>query len=137
MGGTLAQRQFNLRLVEAFAAAALLLAMVGVYAVAAFAVAARTREIGIRLALGASRREVIELVLRNALGPVLGALGVGGVAAVVAAPAVSGLLFGITPRDLVSLTMSITVLATAALVATWLPARRASRVDPIVALRID
>jgi predicted permease len=137
MGGTLAQRRFNLRLVEAFAAAALLLAMVGVYAVAAFAVAARTREIGIRLALGASRREVIGLVLRNALGPVLGALGVGGIVAVVAAPAVSGLLFGITPRDLVSLSMSITVLAAAALGATWLPARRASRVDPIVALRID
>jgi putative ABC transport system permease protein len=137
MGGTLAQRRFNLRLVEAFAVAALLLAMVGVYAVAAFAVAARTRELGIRLALGASRREVSGLVLRNALGPVLGALGVGGIAAVVAAPAVSGLLFGVTPRDLVSLAASITVLASAALVATWLPARRASRIDPIVALRID
>jgi putative ABC transport system permease protein len=92
MGGTLAQRRFNLRLVEAFAAAALLLAVVGVYAVSTVAATSRTREIGIRVALGASRREVVGLMLRGGLAPVLAALAAGTAIAVVLAPAVSGLL---------------------------------------------
>jgi putative ABC transport system permease protein len=137
MGATLAPRRFNLQLVEAFAAAALLLAVVGVYAVTAFAVSSRTREIGIRLALGASRREVIGLVLRGGLSPVFAALAVATAIAVIAAPVLSGLLFGVTPRDSVSIAFSIAALATAAVVANLLPARRAARVDPIVALRID
>jgi putative ABC transport system permease protein len=137
MGGTLAPRRFNLQLVAAFAATALLLAMVGVYAVSAFAVSSRTREIGIRVALGASRREVIGLVLRGGLSPVLAALAIGAAIGVLTAPALSGMLFGVTPRDLISLVASAATLAAAAVIANVVPARRAAKVDPIVALRVD
>jgi putative ABC transport system permease protein len=137
IGSTLAARRFNLQLVGAFAAAALLLAVIGVYAVSAFAVTTRTREIGIRAALGASRRDVIGLVLRNGVSPVVGGLAAGTAAAVVAAPALSGLLFGVTPHDGLSIAVSLTALASAALLANILPARRAARIDPIVALRVE
>ena len=137
MGGTLASRRFNLQLVGAFAAAALLLAVVGVYAVSAFAVTTRTREIGIRAALGASRVDVIRLVLRNGASPVLGGLAVGTAIAVILAPALSGMLFGVTPRDGVSLAISLAALACAALLANIVPARRAARIDPVVALRVE
>ncbi len=137
MGGTLASRRFNLQLVGAFAAAALLLAVVGVYAVSAFAVTTRTREIGIRAALGASRVDVIRLVLRNGASPVLGGLAVGTAIAVILAPALSGMLFGVTPRDGVSLAISLAALGCAALLANIVPARRAARIDPVVALRVE
>ena len=137
MGGTLAPRRFNLQLVEAFALAALLLAVVGVYAVSAFAVTTRTREIGIRAALGASRRDVVGLVLRNGLSPVLGGLAAGTGAAVILSPALSGLLFGVTPHDAASLAISLAALAGGALLANVVPAVRAARIDPIVALRVD
>jgi putative ABC transport system permease protein len=137
MGGTLAPRRFNLQLVEAFAAAALLLAGVGVYAVSAAAVTSRTREIGIRAALGASRRDVINLVLRSGLSPVLAGLAAGTGAAIVSGEAMSGLLFGVTPRDPLSLAAGVMTLASAALLANCVPALRAANVDPIVALRIE
>jgi putative ABC transport system permease protein len=137
MDGTLAPRRFNLQLVALFAAAAWLLAAVGVYAVSAFTVTMRTREIGIRIALGASRREVIGLVLRGGLSPVVAALAAGTAIAILAAPIISGLLFGVTPRDLVSLVVTVATLASAALVANVAPALRAANVDPIVALRIE
>ena len=137
LGGTLAARRFNLQLVGAFAGAALLLAVIGVYAVSAFSVTVRTREIGIRAALGASRRDVIGLVLRNSASPVLGGLAAGTAVAIVLAPALSGMLFGVTPHDGISLAISLTALAGAALLATVVPARRAARIDPIVALRIE
>ena len=137
LGGTLAARRFNLQLVGAFAGAALLLAVIGVYAVSAFSVTVRTREIGIRAALGASRRDVIGLVLRNSASPVLGGLAAGTAVAIVLAPALSGMLFGVTPHDGISLAISLTALAGAALLANIVPARRAARIDPIVALRIE
>jgi len=137
MGGTLAARRFNLQLVGAFATAALLLAVVGIYAVAAFAVTTRKREFGIRTALGASRRDVIGLVLRNSASPVLGGLAAGTVIAAIAAPVLSGLLFGVTPRDGTSLAIGLAALAGAALAANIVPARAAVRIDPLVALRVD
>jgi putative ABC transport system permease protein len=137
MEGTLAPRVFNLRLVQAFAAAALLLASVGVYAVSAFAVSSRTREIGIRVALGASRRAVIGLALGGGLLPVFAALATGTAVTIVAAPILSGMLFGVTPHDLVSLVITVVTLASAALVANMIPAHRAARIDPIVALRVE
>jgi putative ABC transport system permease protein len=137
MEGTLAPRLFNLRLVQAFAAAALLLAVVGVYAVSAFVLSSRTREIGIRIALGASRRQVMGLALGSGLWPVLAALATGTAVTIVAAPILSGMLFGVTPHDLVSLAITVVTLAFAALVANMVPAQRAARIDPIVALRVE
>jgi putative ABC transport system permease protein len=135
MAGTLAPRRFNLQLVVAFAAAALLLAMVGVYAVAAAAVAARRREIGIRAALGASRSNVIGLVMRTGLVPVLAGLATGIIVAVLGGDALAGMLFGVRPGDPLSLTAGATTLAAAAVLATVVPALRAATVDPITALR--
>jgi ABC-type antimicrobial peptide transport system permease subunit len=117
--------------------AALLLAIVGVYAVSAAAVAARTREIGIRAALGASRRAVIHLVISNGLVPVVAGLAAGVVVAVGAAEALSGMLFGVTAGDPLSITAGVATLAAAALLANIVPTLRALRVDPIIALRIE
>ena len=137
MGDTLAPRRFNLQLVGAFSAAALLLALVGVYTVSAFAVSMRTREIGIRTALGASRSNVIGLVLRNCASPILGGLVFGTATAVILAPAVADMLFGVRPRDVISLSIGPAALACAALLANIIPARRAARIDPNIALRIE
>lgn len=137
IGGTLASRRFNLQLVGAFAGAAVLLAMVGVYAVSAFSVTTRTREIGIRTALGASRRDVIGLVLGAGVSPILGGLVLGTSVAGILAPALSGMLFGVTPHDGASLAVGPAALAGAALLANIVPARRAARIDPIVALRVE
>ena len=137
VGASIAQRRFNLELVAAFALAALLLAIVGVYAVSASAVAMRTREIGIRTALGASKREVVGLMLRNGLAPVLLGLIAGMAGVLIAGPAMASLLFDVAPHDPASLAVVAIALTTAALVASYVPARRAGRVDPIVALRAE
>jgi putative ABC transport system permease protein len=135
VGVSIAPRRFNLQLVAAFALATLLLAAVGVYAVSASAVSMRTREIGIRAALGASKGEVIGLVLRSGLAPVLLGLIAGTAGAFFSGRALASLLFGVTPRDPASLAIVAVTLTTAALVASYLPARRAGKVDPIIALR--
>ena len=111
--------------------------MVGVHAVSAAAVAARRREIGIRAALGASRREVVALVLRTGLAPVVAGLAAGAVIAVVAGDAVGGMLFGVKPGDPFSLAASAATLTAAAVLANLVPALRAANVDPIAALRVD
>jgi predicted permease len=114
---------------------ALLLALIGIYGVTAYGVAQRTREIGIRIALGSSRGNVLGLVVGQ--GVKLGAIGVAlGVAAAIAATRLlENLLFGVSGSDPFALIAAATVLIGAALVASWLPARRAARVDPMVALR--
>ena len=137
MGDTLAPRRFNLQLVGVFATAALVLALVGVYAVSAFAVSMRTREIGIRTALGASRADVFGLVLRNCASPVLGGLVSGTAIAMMVAPAVTDMLFGVGPRDAISLAVGPAALACAALLANVIPARRAAKIEPTIALRLE
>jgi putative ABC transport system permease protein len=137
LGGTLAPRRFNLQLAGAFSLAALLLAAVGVYAVSAFAVTARTRELGIRAALGASRRDLIGLVLRHGASAVAAGLAAGTAATLLLAPALSGMLFEVPANDAASLSVSLVALAAAALVATLLPALHAAAVDPLAALRAD
>jgi ABC-type antimicrobial peptide transport system permease subunit len=116
-------------------AVALLLALIGIYGVTAYGVAQRTREIGIRIALGSSRREVLGVVL--AQGVRLGAIGVGSgvVVAIAATRLLEGLLFGVSGTDPVALGAAAFALLSAALIASWVPARRAARVDPMVALR--
>jgi putative ABC transport system permease protein len=137
VGASIATRRFNLQLVAVFALSALLLAVVGVYSVTASAAALRTREIGIRTALGASRREVVGLVLWSGLAPVLLGLMAGIAAVCLAGAALAGLLFGVAPRDPLSLSVVAIALTTTALLASYLPARRASQVDPLVALRAE
>jgi putative ABC transport system permease protein len=137
IGLSTATRRFNLAVVAGFALATLLLAAVGVYVVSASAVAARTREIGIRTALGASQGEAVRLVLRSGLAPVLLGLIAGTAGAFVLGQAMAGLLFGVTPHDPASFAIVAVTLTTAALVASYVPARRAAKVDPIIALRAE
>jgi putative ABC transport system permease protein len=131
---SLAQERLLLRMLWAFAATALLLAALGTYGVVSFAVQQRTREFGIRLAVGADAGRVRTLVLRQAWGLVVagGALGLGG--ALLAGRIVETLLFGVTPFDLASYLIATAALAAVVLGAAWWPARRASRVSPLIAL---
>ena len=129
------ERRFQMSLVLAFALAALLLAAIGVYGVVAQTVMQRTKEIGIRLALGAPRRRLWMVVARHGLTPVLAGLGVGMAAALGAARSMGGLLFGVGAADPVTYAAVAGVLFAAAALACWLPARRAALMDPLVALR--
>ena len=134
---SLAERRLVLTLVASFALAALLLAMLGVYGVTASAVTQRTRELGIRSALGADRRAMVWSVASEparlvAIGLVLG-LGI----TLVAGRVVRSLLYGMRPSDPLTLAAVAVVLLAVAVLATWLPARRATRVDPMVALRAE
>jgi predicted permease len=132
---SVAQRRFSLVLLGVFGAAALLLAMMGIYSVVAYLVAQREHEIGIRVALGAQRGDVLGLVLR--LGAVLTVVGivVGVVAALWLTRLLAGLLYGVTPTDPVSFASVVALLLGVALVASYVPARRALMVDPMSVLR--
>lgn len=139
--GSVAGRRFNLFLLGGFAGAALLLASIGTYGVISYWVAQRTREIGIRLALGAESRDIFRLVVWQAMSVVLLGLGLGLVIAVVGArflPAMfSGLLFGVSAFDPATLGIVGGLLTFVALLASYLPARRAIRVEPAVALHCE
>lgn len=134
---SMAQRRFMMGLLAAFAAAALLLAALGVYGIAAQAVVQRTREIGLRMALGASPAAALRLVLADGLRAILPGLAVGAAAAAGLTRAMRGALFGVSPLDPLSFGTAALVLAACALLACYAPARRATRVDPLVALRHD
>jgi len=135
VSGAMSRPRFNLLLVASFAAVALVLSAVGIYGTLAYLVTRRTREIGIRMAIGARRTDVLRLVMRQGMSPIAVGAGLGIVGSLVAARAIRSLLFGVTPNDPVSLVLAPTLLAVVALVACYLPARRATRVDPLVALR--
>jgi ABC-type antimicrobial peptide transport system permease subunit len=134
---SLAGQRLNLWLLAIFAGIALVLSAAGLYGVISYLVAQRTREIGVRIALGAQRRDVIGLVMRQ--GTQLTALGVAlGLAGALAFTRVlERLLFGISARDPLTFGGIAALLAAVALTATWLPARRAARVDPILAIRAE
>jgi putative ABC transport system permease protein len=129
------RRRSVLVLVSAFAAAAVLLAGVGLYGVLAQMVTQRTREIGVRMALGASRAHVVQSVAGRALVPVVAGLGSGIGAALSLAPRLDTLLFEIPPRDVVTLAAVVTFLALVTALACVIPASRAAKIDPVVALR--
>jgi putative ABC transport system permease protein len=135
--GTVAPRRFNVLLLEAFALGALLLAGSGIYAVTAYLAAQRTRELGIRLALGARRGQILALVLVQGMVPVAGGLALGLAGALALARLVEGLLYGVPARDPATFTVAPLLLAAAAALACALPALRAARLDPVRALRVD
>jgi len=128
-------RRFPTLLVGVFAALALLLAMVGVYGVIAYSVGQRVQELGVRLALGAQRGQVQWLVVRQGLTVALLGIALGGCAAFALAKLLQSQLFEVSPADPTVLLGGAAVLLAVSLLASWLPARRASRVDPAAALR--
>ena len=134
---SLDSQRFSLVIFAVFGAAALLLAAMGIYGVTSYAVAQRTQEIGIRMALGAQMRDVLKLVLRSAMSLVFFGTVVGLVSAYAATRVMSSLLFGVTPTDLVTFIAVPVLLFAVALIASLIPARRATKVDPLVALRYE
>jgi putative ABC transport system permease protein len=132
---TLAARTFTLALLASFGALALLLAAIGVYGVVSYAVSLRSGEVGIRMALGAARRDVLFLVLRQGLLLVCAGIVAGGAASLALTRVLSTLLFEVRPADAAMSAVSALGLAAVALAAAWIPARRAARIDPITALR--
>jgi predicted permease len=137
MDRILAPPKFAAELLAGFGGLALLLAAIGTYGVMSYSVGQRTQEIGIRMALGAQRGNVLLLILGNGMAMVLAGVAVGLVASVFFTRSISSLLYGIGNFDLLSFAVAAVLLIAVALVACWLPARRAMRVDPIIALRYE
>jgi len=134
---SLASRRFNLLLLEIFAGVALALAAVGIYGVVSYFVSQRTHEIGLRLALGAARADVLKMVIRQALALILSGVAVGLFASFVLTRFVTALLYEISPTDPLTFVLIPLILTMAALAASLAPALRATRVDPMVALRYE
>ena len=134
---SVADRRFNLYVLSAFGAAALLLAVLGIYGVLAYVVAQRTQEFGVRMALGASRQDVWRLVLRQASVLVSSGVALGAAASWGLTRLMSSMLFGVTPTDPVTYAAVVCGLSVVALLACQLPAMRATKVDPLVALRAE
>jgi putative ABC transport system permease protein len=130
-------RQFNTLFLGGFAFVAFLLASIGVYGVTAYSVAQRTREIGIRMALGAQRESVVGLVLKQGLKLAIAGLAIGAAGALGLTRVVRSLLFGITPTDPATFGLVTLLVGVVAFMACWLPARRAARFDPMAALRCE
>jgi putative ABC transport system permease protein len=137
IGASLTQRRFNMTLLAVFAGIALVLALAGIYGMVTFAVAQRTQEIGIRVALGASGGEVLRLVMWDALKPVAGGLVLGLVGAFVVTRLLGGLVWGVSTTDPVTFAGLAALLALVAGLASLVPALRATRVDPMIALRVE
>jgi putative ABC transport system permease protein len=135
--GATAQARFSAVLLGLFAATALSLAVVGIYGVMSLVVTARTREIGIRMALGADQGRVRRAVVREGVGLVAVGAVLGLVGALLSTRVLQSLLFELTPSDPATYVTILIVLSAAAVAASWIPARRASRVDPVEALRAD
>ncbi len=135
VASTVAQPRFNALLVGLFSALALLLAAAGIFGVMSYSVSQRTQEIGIRLALGAQRYDVLRLIVGQGMRLVAFGVGAGLIVTFALTRLLSGLLYGVSATDLATLLTVSSLLALVALLACWLPARRASAIDPMVALR--
>jgi len=134
---SVASRKFEMGLAVTFAVAALLLASLGIYGVISFTVARRTPELGIRIALGARRGQLMRLVLRQGLRPVAAGLAVGLAAALALSKLLASELYGVKPRDPLTMAAVAALLLAVAVAACWAPARRATRIDPLGALRVE
>jgi putative ABC transport system permease protein len=137
LAASAAERRFALILFQAFALVALVLAATGIYGVLSGSVTERTREIGVRLALGASRRHILALIVRQGMTLTGLGIGLGLFGAVAASQAIVTLLFGVSRLDPITYLGVIAVLVGVSVIACWLPARRAMKVDPLVALRYE
>jgi len=120
-----------------FAAIGLVLVTIGVYSVIAYTTSRQTHEIGIRMALGARRADVLKLVIRTGARPVVLGLAIGLLVSLALSRVIASQLWGISPYDPATLATVVVVLLVTGLVACWVPARRATRVDPLVALRYE
>ena len=137
LAATTAEPLFQARLISVFSMLALLLSGVGIYGVLAYSVTERTHEIGIRMALGAGQADVARMVLRRCLKLVTAGVTLGLAGAVAVTRVLGAFLFDVKPTDPATFVAVATLLATVALLAGFLPARRAARVDPLVALRLS
>ena len=135
VGRSISQQQFAMELLGAFAALALVLAAIGIYSVLSWTVRQRVREIGIRRALGAPTQDVLRMVVVEGLKPALLGVAIGLVSALALGRLMNALVFGVTPHDVATLSSVSLILTMCAVMATLLPAYRATRVDPVVALR--
>jgi putative ABC transport system permease protein len=133
----MASTRFALILIASFGAIALLLAAVGLYGVLAFAVRQRTAEIGLRVAMGATQRRILGLVVSQGLALGLAGVGIGTLGALALTRVMRSLLVGVTPTDPLTFSSIALAFLLVAAFASWLPARRAARIDPITALRAD
>ncbi|HEX6314862.1 MAG TPA: FtsX-like permease family protein, partial [Gemmatimonadaceae bacterium] len=134
---SVAQQRFLMLLLVVFGGVALSLAAIGIYGIMSYAVERRAREIGIRMALGGSPGDVIRLVIGQAMRLTILGLAIGLIAALGATKYMAGLLFGVTPRDPITFITIGALLTGVAMVAAWVPARRAVRTDPTTALRTE
>jgi predicted permease len=137
LSASLGPRRFNMYLLGCFAAIALTLASVGLFGILAYLVSQRSRDIGIRLALGAARADILKLILRQGLGLALTGAVIGVVVAFLAANTIQSLVFSVSPRDPLTFVAVPMILLAIALLACYVPARRAMSVDPLVALRAE
>jgi ABC-type antimicrobial peptide transport system permease subunit len=137
MGDMVAARRFHTSLLVLFALTALALAAVGLYGVISYVVSQRRQEIGVRMALGAQPGEVVSMVLGQGVKLLLVGAGCGLLGAMALTRWMSGLLFGVAPIDAISFSAAAGVLLVAAALTTWLPARQAAKIDPMIALRYE
>jgi putative ABC transport system permease protein len=137
VASSIAQRRFNMIILAVFAGIGMLLAVVGIYGVVSYGVTQRTQEIGLRMALGAQRRDVLALILRGGMKLTLAGVTIGLAAAFWLTRLMTSLLFGVTKTDVVTFATVTALLVFVALLACYIPARRATKVDPLVALRYE
>jgi putative ABC transport system permease protein len=135
VSASLSERRFSMEMVASFALTALLLAGLGIYGVISYMVGERTHEIGIRIALGAERSNILRMILRQGLGLAIAGAVVGLVCALIVSRLMAGLLYGVRPTDPLTFLSVALLLMSVALLACYIPARRAMRVAPMVALR--